>query len=79
MYDSTDPNHKQHVGKWGTKVLRVSGRNNDFPLVAVATKCDDGLPPPPAIGISIRSNFNVMHPLLELIQRIQNDDTIEFI
>jgi GTP-binding nuclear protein Ran len=79
MCDITNQESEAHVEKWANDVNRVCSRNNSFPMVHVATKCDNGNFPPQYIGISIKSNFNLLTPLLELVRKIRNDPNLEFI
>jgi GTP-binding nuclear protein Ran len=79
MYDSTNEHSKEHMEGWEYDVRRVCTKNNTFPLIKVATKCDDGIYPKLYMGISTKSNHNIMAPLLELVRKIRNDNSIEFI
>jgi GTP-binding nuclear protein Ran len=79
MFDSTNQETWEHVEKWTNDVHRVCSKNNEFPMVEVATKCDDGVFPSHCICISTKSNINLMTPLLELVRKIRNDNTIVFL
>jgi GTP-binding nuclear protein Ran len=83
MYDSTNQPWQEsgiHVEKWANDVERVCHRNNNaFPMVEVATKCDNGVFPPQCIGISTKNSINLLIPLLELVRKINNDNSIVFL
>jgi GTP-binding nuclear protein Ran len=80
MWDTTNQQSEGHVQKWAQDVFRVCNRNNrPFHMVQVATKCDNGIYPPTYIGISTKENLNLMAPLLELVRKIKNDNSIVFL
>lgn len=79
MWDITNQESCEHVDKWAQDVFRVCNRNNSFHMVQVATKCDNGIYPPNYIGISTKENLNLMAPLLELVRKIKNDNSIVFV
>jgi GTP-binding nuclear protein Ran len=79
MFDSTNQESRDHVEKWTHDVRRVCAKNNSLPMVEVATKCDDKIAPPNCIGISTKENYNLLAPLLELVRRIRDDDSIIFL
>jgi GTP-binding nuclear protein Ran len=79
MYDSTNQDSEGHLEPWTNDVHRVCSKNNEFPTVHVATKCDNGIYPPKCIGISAKHNLNMLVPLLELVRKIRNDNTIVFL
>jgi GTP-binding nuclear protein Ran len=79
MCDATNQESMEHVGKWSNDVSRVCSKNNEFPIVEVVNKCNNGIFPHNYIGISTKNDLNLMEPLLQLVRKIRNDDTITFV
>ena len=79
MFDSTNQESMEHVDKWRNDVNRVCNTDGHFPVVVVASKCDQEVFPQGTIGISTKYNFNLLTPLLELARQITEDPQLRFI